>query len=419
MKIVAFTTQPPVSAAEPGCPRLFSLCRELAKEHSITLLCPMGNAEPSTLDNLNSVYTRCISIPSEPEPQGLRQRLHTLSLSSVLDPRVRNPQFVSLIQNMLDRAFNEFPDENGSDTGVADVIIARSLDSSFFIPERLRSRTVLDLVDSTSMLMRRSAPFQKSLHKKISTLIEAYCRLQLEKKAVAEFPAVITISPLDAKNICGNYLAETHNISVVRNGIDSQWFPKDSSGEKTIPPLPTSPIILFSGVMDYEPNTDAALFFAEEIFPLIRQKNTNAQFWVVGKNPPPAVTALNDIPGIRVTGEVPDVLDCILQCRVAVSPLRMGSGVKNKVLQGLAATRPMVITSLSAEGIAVEDNKHLLVRDKPESIAAAIVELLDNDALAERLRLAGRSLLDKEYSWKASAHIVNELLYKVAESGLY
>ncbi len=147
---------------------------------------------------------------------------------------------------------------------------------------------------------------------------------------------------------------------VVPNGVDVDYFS----------PLPVEPdrdSIVFLGVMHYRPNVDAALYFAREILPHILRVRPTARFTIVGGGPPDKLRRLAG-PSIEVTGRVPDTRPYVSRAGAFVVPLRMGSGTRLKVLEGLAMARPLVSTSLGCEGIAAVDGEHLLVADEPASV---------------------------------------------------
>ncbi len=191
------------------------------------------------------------------------------------------------------------------------------------------------------------------------------------------------------------------SIRVIPNGVDTYNFKPR--------PVQRIPAILFVGNYEYAPNVDAALRLATEIFPQVQQCVPQAHLWLVGNAPPPALCALaND--HIRVTGRVPDVRPYLARASAFVSPLRLGAGIKNKVLEALAMGCPVVGTQISLDGIAVVDGQDALVADGTTMIDA-IVNVLEDQSLRTTLSTNGRKLIENHYSWD---HVAQEYenLYK-------
>lgn len=186
------------------------------------------------------------------------------------------------------------------------------------------------------------------------------------------------------------------DVDVIPNGVDAARL-------ASIDGNPDPGVLLFTGTLDYAPNADAVRWFVAEVLPLVRARNREARLIVVGRNPPADVLALAREGEVEVTGWVDDLTPYQRAASVAVAPLRFGGGTKLKVLEALAAGRPLVATSVAAAGIAIADGQHLLVRDDAASFAAAVSELLENDARASELGAAGREAVATRYDWNTLA----------------
>lgn len=181
-------------------------------------------------------------------------------------------------------------------------------------------------------------------------------------------------------------------VDVVPNGVETARLAR-VDGE------PEPGRLLFTGTLDYAPNAEAVRWFATEVLPRVRARRADARLTVVGRNPPADLRALD----VEVTGWVEDLAPYQRAAAVVVAPLRSGGGTKLKVLEALAAGRPLVATTVGAEGIEVEDGRHLLVRDDPAGFADAVVELLDDRARASALAAAGREAVAARYDWDVLA----------------
>jgi glycosyltransferase involved in cell wall biosynthesis len=153
--------------------------------------------------------------------------------------------------------------------------------------------------------------------------------------------------------------------------------------------------------MDYRPNVDAALWFANEVFPRVRRARPSACFVVAGQKPAPSVAALGRRPGIRVTGAAPDLRPCLAGAAVYVAPLRMGGGTRFKLLEAMALRKAIISTRLGAEGFDLADGREVLLADSPSEFAARAIRVLEEPALRAALGAAARRFVEAGYDWRA------------------
>jgi sugar transferase (PEP-CTERM/EpsH1 system associated) len=161
-----------------------------------------------------------------------------------------------------------------------------------------------------------------------------------------------------------------------------------------------APRLVLTGNMDYWPNADAAIWFAREILPLLQRRQPAPRFVVVGANPSPEVMALADLPNVQVTGRVDDVRPYVAHAAAVVAPLRIARGIQNKVLEGMAMARPVVVSPQAFEGVRAQAGRDLLVGDGPAPIAALIAGVLDG--AYPDLAANGRRAVEASYSWAAT-----------------
>jgi sugar transferase (PEP-CTERM/EpsH1 system associated) len=181
----------------------------------------------------------------------------------------------------------------------------------------------------------------------------------------------------------------------VSNGVDSQFFAP--ARDRPSPYGRGGPVAVFTGAMDYWANSDAVTWFAATVWPVVRRARPDARFFVVGANPTPDVMALG-ASGVVVTGRVPDVRPYLQHAAVVVAPLRIARGIQNKVLEGLAMARPVVLTDKALEGIEAGQCADLRVADTSAGLAARVLEAFDqgDGSVGE----AGRELVVRHYSWE-------------------
>lgn len=181
-------------------------------------------------------------------------------------------------------------------------------------------------------------------------------------------------------------------VLVVPNGVDC----------RTILPKPdhaaTSPVLLFTGDMGLEPNIDAAILLASEVFPAIRREFPQAELRLVGRNPDPRVRRLAGS-GIVVTGAVPDMQPHLRAATIYVAPHFTGSGARTKLLEAMAGGLPIITTSIGIEGMKVQPGRDLLVADQPADMIESIHTLLASQADRERFAHAARHMAEIWYDW--------------------
>lgn len=214
-----------------------------------------------------------------------------------------------------------------------------------------------------------------------------------EPRYAARFDRCIAVSEPDRRAlIAANPKLQ---VDVVPNGVDTK-------GYQPLPINGSSSALLFIGMMGYAPCVDAAQFLTAEILPRVRRAVPDAQLWLVGTDPSPAVRQLQGN-GVHVTGTVSDVVPYYRRCALAVVPLRAGGGTRLKILEAMALNRPVVATTIGSEGLDVVDGEHLLNADGAEAFAAQVVRLLQDRSLSERLARNARQLVVEHYDWDAIA----------------
>ena len=171
----------------------------------------------------------------------------------------------------------------------------------------------------------------------------------------------------------------------------------------------SSPTVVFTGKMSYHANVAAVLYFAREVLPYIWASAPDVRFQIVGKDPPEAVRQLAADERIQVTGTVDDLRPYLAQATVAVCPALYAVGVQNKVLEAMAMGAPVVSTHAGCAALAAEEGREILAADGEEGLAAAVLQILSDSALAERVAAAGRRYVETHHSWEAGARRLVEV----------
>jgi O-antigen biosynthesis protein len=169
--------------------------------------------------------------------------------------------------------------------------------------------------------------------------------------------------------------------------------------------------LIFVGAFQHLPNVEAMLYFCREVLPVIRTKVPGVELLIVGSNPTPPILGLTAIPGVIVTGFVPDIRPFMARSSIYVVPLRLGVGIRGKILEAWGMGMAVVSTSVGCAGLRFENGRNLLVGDTPQQFAAHVISLLNDPAVRSRLGEEGRKTAEQFYSWEMSAQQL-DMLYQ-------
>ncbi len=231
--------------------------------------------------------------------------------------------------------------------------------------------------------------------------------LDYERRIAREFDASLFVSRDEAelfRKLAPESAARTDFFS---NGVDAEQF----SPEHTYPspyPVDEQPLV-FTGAMDYWPNVDAVRWFAEAVFPAVHAERPATRFYIVGSRPTEAVRELARLPGVVVTGTVPDVRPYLAHACLAVAPLRIARGLQNKVLEAMAMGKAVVASPQAAEGIQATAGVELEIADGPALYGQTILHLLRSEVCVS-MGKAARTRILHDYDWDSSLAKLDALL---------
>lgn len=214
------------------------------------------------------------------------------------------------------------------------------------------------------------------------------------------FKSHLIISDQDRKNMS---VPDATTLKVIPNGVDTDFF-KPSN-------IPKTTDITFVGNMNYPPNIDASIFLVRDIMPIVWKSKPDATVQLAGANPHSTVTALAS-EKVKVTGWVNDIRDCYYISRIFVAPMRIGTGLQNKLLEAMAVKLPCITTTLSFTPLHASASKDILVGNTKEEIADHILFLLENPAKAEIIAGSGYDFVCRTYSIKHSYQILETVFTK-------
>lgn len=270
-----------------------------------------------------------------------------------------------------------------------------------FLARRLapRARQVFDDHNAEWLLQRRTYEAERQLKGwsagAIYSLIQTWKLKRFERAICRAADCVVAVSRADAAAI--RRLDPALSIAVVTNGIDTTVYRPDA-----VAPIDFgAPALVFSGTMDFRPNVDAALWFADYVLPKVRAALPRAEFVLVGQRPHARLDVLRGRAGIRITGAVDDVRPYLAGAAICVVPLRMGGGTRLKVLEALALGVPIVSTSMGVDGFEIEHGREVLIADDPDQFADEVVKTIGDAGRRQALVERGRQFVEANYDWKS------------------
>ncbi len=359
--------------------RNYYFLRALAAQHTVSLLCLIDEKEDRTGLPALEKYVHKVRYVFRPS-SSIRRKQQLLSMA-----RLKSYSLTSNRSEEVQQALDKLLAEEHFDA----VFFESALIADYRLPQGVKR--VIDQHNVEYALLRRTFERESSHLRKWYNWLEYHLLRPAEVRLCAQADVVLTTSEPDCL-----LLKETlpgQDIQVVPNGVDLETFQCDFS-------TPLSNQLVFTGAMNYYPNIEAVLSFARRCWPQIRERIPNATWKIVGREPPLEVKRLEELPGVIVTGTVSDVRPYLNSSSVAIAPLQVGGGTRLKILEAFAMGKAVVSTSIGCEGLSVVPGKHLVVADRPEDFAEAVITLLLDPEKCQALGRAGRTLVEEEYSWE-------------------
>lgn len=376
--------------------RTYNMLRALKRQHRVTYLTlDNGAAAPDARELANEYCHELVCVPFH-EAKRLSPRFWFELLANVASPL---PYAIAKYKS--DRLRQEI-EEAVRSRGI-DVVVCDFLAPSQNVPDGLRCRTVLFQHNVEAAIWRRHADVGSN------PISRAYFREQwrrmerFERSECRRFDSVVAVSRIDAIAIERDYGIK--GVFDVPTGVDTEYFRPDGRA----PQQPRN--LVFTGAMDWLPNEDGIAWFVYEILPLIHEKMPDVTLTIVGRNPPPLIRELAARDNrLRVTGSVPDVRPYMESGAVFIVPLRVGGGTRLKIYEALAMERPLVSTTIGAEGLPLENGVHAVIADGAEQFANAVLKLLSDPARAFTMARTGASYVRSNFGWDRAAERFVELL---------
>ena len=371
--------------------RTWNVLKFLAGRASVDLACLADEpASDDTLQELRKVTNQLAVVPHSGGGRYVHGAFSMLRGRTMTEGLFESPALTSVLRAWSRRT--TYDAVLASSSGVARYLFPPCINAD--------TKRWVDLIDVDSQKWldySRAASFPMSLVYRTEgrRLRTVECRL------AAACDRLLVVS--EAERDLFRAFCPTDLIAAVSNGVDSAYFsPQPGTASE-------AHSCAFVGVMNYKPNADAAIWFAQHVWPQIRERYPDTRFYVVGKSPTPEVRGLQAIGGIEVTGSVPDVRPWLMRATCAVVPLQIARGVQNKVLEAMACGRPVICSPEPLKGLTAEPGVHLLRADSAVEWITALSRVFDDRQMQHNLGAAARHWVQQHYSWNSALAMLNEI----------
>jgi len=364
--------------------RAYYMLRHLASRHRVTLLSFVRPADKA--ESVAHLSRFCEAVHTVAVRRSFFRDLVALAVASAqgfpaLIVRDRSPRYRKLVAEQL--ASGRFDAIH-----VDQIKTARHIIGLRGLPPRLidKHNVYYEMIESVARTAR--SPLRRLLLRR-----EARTMARYESRACRFFDEILAVTESDARRL-NEMTGGERPVTVIPICLDP-----DETG--AVERRAESRDLVCVGAMFYPPNVDGVLWFIREVFPLVRRRVPEAGLRVVGPRPARAIlgAAARD-KGIVVTGYAEDIAAQYAASAAAVVPIRAGSGMRVKILDAMARGIPVVSTRLGAEGISVADGENILLADSPEDFALAVVRVIRDRALGDRIAAGGRRLVEERYDWR-------------------
>lgn len=374
--------------------RSFHLLRFLSERYRVHLGAFVD--DPDDWRDQNQVAALCASsclLPLRPILGKLRGLTGLLTGQPLTVPYYRDRRLAAWVR------------ETWARHAIGHILVFSSAMGQYVLDETFRrAQRIVDFVDVDSDKWRQYAPtkppYTAWLFRREGERLEAF-----DKALARACDLSLFVSPQEAalfRTLLGDTPAR---VEYLTNGVDTSFFAPDPEWPNPFPKGQRA--LVFTGAMDYWANVEAVTWFAQQVLTRVRDRVPEARFHIVGIRPTEQVRRLAG-PAAVVTGAVPDVRPYLQHAAVVVAPLRIARGIQNKVLEGMAMARPVVVTPKGLEGISAQDGAHLLVAETPEAFADQVCRILETGE--GMLGIYAREQVCRAHGWEASLNRFGEML---------
>jgi polysaccharide biosynthesis protein PslH len=388
VKLLFLTPQLPYPPEQGTSIRNYHLIAELAKRHRITLLTflePDQNAE--SLGPLRQIAEHLEIVPAPPRSKGQRLRQLLTSRRPDMSWRLWSPELEERLKLLLKNNSFDVVQIEGIEMASYASAVAAGAAQPLLVYDDHNAEYLLQkrafLTDAGNPRRWIAAMYSFIQWRRLRTYERAMC-LRADR--------VITCSAADAGAI--RELDTRLKVTVISNGVD---LASHAAYQGEVRPHD----LVFTGKMDFRPNIDAMLWFCQAVLPLIQARKPGVSLAIVGQRPHNRLESLRSLPAVTITGHVPDVRPFIAGAQVYIAPLRVGGGTRLKLLQAMAMGKAIVSTTLGAEGLDIQDGREMLLADRADEFASAVLSLMEQPEERRRLGEVARQKAQRSYGWDA------------------
>ena len=400
MHILILAPYPPYPPYGGGTMRMYQLVRGLAARHSVTCLTFAPDA--ASEQALEPLRTCCrVLVVRGPAARRGSTRAWTTVTSPLPDMALRNqsPAYTAALTELLGR--EQFTIIQAESIEMAPYLLQLGQHQGLRVFDQFNAEYVIQkrAAQTSFQALRRGTVNARTAAGAVYSAAQWLKLARFERQAMAACDLVLAVSSADRATMLR--LDPTLAISVVPNGVDSAAFSRAALATEQVGPIRfRQPTLVFSGTLDYRPNIDALRWFTADVLPLLQISQPNLRLVVVGKRPVAEVRSLAG-GALVLVGEVADARPYIAAADVYIVPMRIGGGVRLKLLEALSLAAPVVSTEMGAEGVeGLRTGEHCLIASDPAAFAAACQTLLAEREYATRLGQAGRALVQENYDWQ-------------------
>jgi sugar transferase (PEP-CTERM/EpsH1 system associated) len=380
--------------------RSYNILRQLAKHHAVTFFTFYAAHENDVHAELSHIFERAIQIPLDlPPAKSAGELLNYAAHLFSREPYNLTKYCRPVVRKKLHALLQE---------ETYDVVLCDFLMAAGVIPWDWPGPKVLFTHNVEAVIWQRHFEMARNPLWKAISWREWKAMESAERRYLRKADQVLTVSEND-REVFARFL-DPRKLTVIPTGADTEFF-QPSSGETETPNS-----LVFTGSMDWLPNEDGILYFADEIFPLIRRHVPDVTLSIVGRKPSRRVKDLaSRVPNIQVTGWVEDVRPYLAKGAVCIVPLRIGGGTRLKIFEAMSMAKAVVSTSIGAEGLPVKNGEHILLADDPASFAETTLQLLGNASQRAQIGHAARQLVEENYSWSTVSADFAQVLENVVK----
>lgn len=392
---IGFITEALPYVPSPGGYRLFgaNLIRCLSKRHRIDLISFLRDDDEQHLSWPQPYCTSVRTLPGN--GASVPRRLVNVASAHLWGkPLVGRQQLGAMLRERFA-------------AGKWDVLHVEGGYAGGLLPQELPVAKVLSLHDSWTLRSEEMLKCAPNWREKLYYTFLKYHEPRYEQLVFPRFERCTVVAGPDLAEV--RKIVPSAKVDLISYGTDTEYF-----HPVNVPKQPHT--LVFHSHLGYAPNIEAALEFANDIFPLIRREAPDVTFHLVGANPDPKIRELASRPGIKISANVPDLRSAVCSAEIYVCAIRHGTGLKSKMLEAMAMQMPIVgYHPGSTVGIECVYGEHLLAATTPQEFAGHVLEFMKNPVRAKTMARAARKLVCEKYSWDSRAHAYENLYQQVQE----